>query len=75
MRGKSAAELKTLVLEKRREQFNARMQLGSGQGPMTENGSPLMCPVERLPRNMPWASVMRSMKAGVVSRPPWASTA
>lgn len=33
MRAKSAAELKTLVLEKRREQFNARMQLGSGQGP------------------------------------------
>ncbi|MCC7121644.1 MAG: 50S ribosomal protein L29 [Gammaproteobacteria bacterium] len=33
LRGKSAAELKALVLEKRREQFNARMQHGSGQGP------------------------------------------
>ncbi|MGE3771413.1 MAG: 50S ribosomal protein L29 [Gammaproteobacteria bacterium] len=33
LRGKTAAELKALVLEKRREQFNARMQRGSGQGP------------------------------------------
>jgi large subunit ribosomal protein L29 len=33
LRGKSADELKTMVLEKRREQFNARMQRGSGQGP------------------------------------------
>ena len=33
LRGKSADELKTMVIEKRREQFNARMQRGSGQGP------------------------------------------
>jgi large subunit ribosomal protein L29 len=33
LRGKSADELKAMVLEKRREQFNARMQRGSGQGP------------------------------------------
>lgn len=33
LRGKTDAELKALVLEKRREQFNARMQRGSGQGP------------------------------------------
>jgi len=33
LRAKSADELKAMVLEKRREQFNARMQRGSGQGP------------------------------------------
>jgi len=33
LRGKTAAELEAMVLEKRREQFNARMQRGSGQGP------------------------------------------
>jgi large subunit ribosomal protein L29 len=33
LRGKSEAELKAMVLDKRREQFNARMQRGSGQGP------------------------------------------
>jgi large subunit ribosomal protein L29 len=33
LRGKSADELKALVLEKRREQFNVRMQRGSGQAP------------------------------------------
>lgn len=31
LRGKTPAELEALVLEKRREQFNARMQRGSGQ--------------------------------------------
>ena len=33
LRAKSDADLKAMVLEKRREQFNARMQRGSGQGP------------------------------------------
>jgi len=33
LREKSAEELNALVLEKRRDQFNARMQRGSGQGP------------------------------------------
>ncbi len=33
LRGKTEAELKAMVLDKRREQFNARMQRGSGQGP------------------------------------------
>ena len=31
LRAKSAADLKTLLLEKRKEQFNLRMQHGSGQ--------------------------------------------
>jgi large subunit ribosomal protein L29 len=31
LRGKSAAELKALLIEKRKEQFNLRMQRGSGQ--------------------------------------------
>lgn len=31
MRGKSEAELKALLLEKRKEQFNLRMQRGAGQ--------------------------------------------
>ncbi|MGH8582755.1 MAG: 50S ribosomal protein L29 [Gammaproteobacteria bacterium] len=31
LRRKSAAELQALVLDLRREQFNLRMQLGSGQ--------------------------------------------
>lgn len=30
MRAKSAADLKTLLLEKRKEQFNLRMQRGTG---------------------------------------------
>lgn len=33
LREKTVAELTEMVLEKRREQFNARMQGGSGQGP------------------------------------------
>lgn len=33
LRAKSAAELRALILEKRREQFNTRMQRGSGQQP------------------------------------------
>ena len=33
LREKSADELKDLLLEKRREQFNMRMQAGSGQPP------------------------------------------
>jgi large subunit ribosomal protein L29 len=33
MRGKTAEELNALILEKRREQFNTRMQRGSGQQP------------------------------------------
>jgi large subunit ribosomal protein L29 len=31
LRGKTPAELEGLILEKRRDQFNARMQRGSGQ--------------------------------------------
>lgn len=31
LRSKTPAELEALILEKRREQFNARMQRGSGQ--------------------------------------------
>lgn len=31
MRGKTEAELKALLLEKRKEQFNLRMQRGAGQ--------------------------------------------
>ncbi len=31
LRAKSAAELQALLLEKRKEQFNLRMQRGSGQ--------------------------------------------
>ena len=31
LRAKSAADLKTLLLEKRKEQFSLRMQHGSGQ--------------------------------------------
>lgn len=31
LRGKTPAELEALILEKRRDQFNARMQRGSGQ--------------------------------------------
>ena len=31
LRAKSAAELNTLLLDKRKEQFNLRMQRGSGQ--------------------------------------------
>jgi len=33
MRAKSAEELNQLLLEKRKEQFNLRMQAGSGQPP------------------------------------------
>jgi large subunit ribosomal protein L29 len=33
LREKTGAELKALVLERRRDQFNARMQVGSGQEP------------------------------------------
>lgn len=33
LRDKSAVELNDLLLEKRREQFNLRMQKGSGQPP------------------------------------------
>ncbi len=32
LRLKSAADLQALILDLRREQFNLRMQLGSGQG-------------------------------------------
>jgi large subunit ribosomal protein L29 len=31
LRGKTPAELEALILEKRRDQFNGRMQRGSGQ--------------------------------------------
>ncbi len=33
LRGRSAAELKQLLLDKRKEQFNTRMQRGTGQPP------------------------------------------
>ena len=36
LRDKSAAELEALVIEKRREQFNARMQKGAGQAPRAD---------------------------------------
>ena len=36
LREKSAEELKALILEKRREQFNARMQRGAGQAPRAD---------------------------------------
>lgn len=36
LREKSAADLKALILDKRREQFNARMQRGSGQNPRAD---------------------------------------
>ena len=35
LRSKSPDELKALLLEKRREQFNTRMQRGTGQPPRT----------------------------------------